>query len=124
MVAVQDANGNTVNGTFTFTARGTGSDGSTFQNHTTDHFNQRPDGTVGHRVLTVEDYARRLADDRPALAHHLSDGHGIPFADGVADEVLRAYHAGAHHPQAMPTHEHPQADLACDIVVEPVEVAP
>jgi hypothetical protein len=39
-------NGNTVNGTFTFTARGTGSDGSTFQNHTTDHFNQRPDGTV------------------------------------------------------------------------------
>jgi hypothetical protein len=39
-------NGNTVNGTFTFNVRGTGSDGSTFQNHVTDHFNQRPDGTV------------------------------------------------------------------------------
>jgi hypothetical protein len=39
-------NGKTVNGTFTFTAHGTGSDGSTFKNHTTDHFNQRPDGTV------------------------------------------------------------------------------
>ena len=39
-------NGNTVNGTFTFTAHWTGSDGSTFKNHTTDHFNERPDGTV------------------------------------------------------------------------------
>ena len=39
-------NGNTVNGTFTFNVRGTGSDGSTFSNHVTDHFNQRPDGTV------------------------------------------------------------------------------
>jgi hypothetical protein len=39
-------NGNTVNGTFTFNVRGTGSDGSTFQNHVTDHFNQRPYGTV------------------------------------------------------------------------------
>jgi hypothetical protein len=39
-------NGNTVNGTFTFNVRGTGSDGSTFSNHVTDHFNERPDGTV------------------------------------------------------------------------------
>jgi hypothetical protein len=39
-------NGNTVNGTFTFNVRGTGSDGSTFSNHVTDHFNARPDGTV------------------------------------------------------------------------------
>jgi len=39
-------NGSTVNGTFTFNVRGTGSDGSSFTNHSTDHFNQRPDGTV------------------------------------------------------------------------------
>jgi hypothetical protein len=39
-------NGKTVNGTFTFNARGVGSDGSTFRNHVTDHFNVRPDGTV------------------------------------------------------------------------------
>jgi hypothetical protein len=39
-------NGKTVNGTFTFTVHGTGSDGSTFRFHTTEHFNQRPDGTV------------------------------------------------------------------------------
>jgi hypothetical protein len=39
-------NGTTVNGTFTFNVRGTGSDGSTFTNHTTDHFNERPDGSV------------------------------------------------------------------------------
>src|SRR6266508_4082517 len=39
-------NGNTVNGTFTFNVRGSGSDGSTFKNHTTEHFNVRPDGTV------------------------------------------------------------------------------
>jgi hypothetical protein len=39
-------NGKTVNGTFTFTAHGTGSDGSTFKNHVTEHFNVRPDGTV------------------------------------------------------------------------------
>ena len=39
-------NGTTVNGTFTFTAHGTGSDGSTFKNHVTEHFNERPDGTV------------------------------------------------------------------------------
>ena len=39
-------NGQTVNGTFTFTVHGTGSDGSTFKNHATEHFNQRPDGTV------------------------------------------------------------------------------
>jgi hypothetical protein len=39
-------NGTTVNGTFTFNVHGTGSDGSTFSNHVTDHFNQRPDGSV------------------------------------------------------------------------------
>jgi hypothetical protein len=39
-------NGSTVNGTFTFNVRGTGSDGSSFTNHSTDHFNQQPDGTV------------------------------------------------------------------------------
>jgi hypothetical protein len=39
-------NGKTVNGTFTFSVRGTGSDGSTFTNQSTDHFNVRPDGTV------------------------------------------------------------------------------
>ena len=38
-------NGNTVNSTFTFTAHGTGSDGSTFKNHVTEHFNVRPNGT-------------------------------------------------------------------------------
>lgn len=41
-----NANGKTVNGTFTFNVHGTGSDGSTFSNHVTDHFNVRPDGTV------------------------------------------------------------------------------
>ena len=39
-------NGKTVNGTFTFTVHGEGSDGSTFRNHVTEHFNVRPDGTV------------------------------------------------------------------------------
>ena len=39
-------NGTTVNGTFTFSVRGTGSDGSTFSNHNVDHFNVVPDGTV------------------------------------------------------------------------------
>jgi hypothetical protein len=39
-------NGNTVNGTFTFNVRGTGSDGSTFNNHQNGHFNVRSDGTV------------------------------------------------------------------------------
>ena len=41
-----NANGSTVNGTFTFNVRGTGSDGSTFSNHSVDHFNARPDGSV------------------------------------------------------------------------------
>lgn len=41
-----NANGKVVEGTFTFNVRGTGSDGSTFANHVTDHFNQRPNGTV------------------------------------------------------------------------------
>jgi hypothetical protein len=41
-----NANGATVNGTFTFNVRGTGSDGSTFSNHVIDHFNVRPDGSV------------------------------------------------------------------------------
>ena len=39
-------NGNTVNGTFTFTVHATGSDGSTVKTHFTDHFNVRPDGSV------------------------------------------------------------------------------
>lgn len=39
-------NGKTVNGTFTFNIRGTGSDGSTFRTHLVDHFNERPDGSV------------------------------------------------------------------------------
>ena len=39
-------NGKTVNGTFTFTVHGTGSDGSTVRLHITEHFNERPDGTV------------------------------------------------------------------------------
>jgi hypothetical protein len=41
-----NANGATVNGTFTFNLRATGSDGSTINTHQVDHFNQRPDGTV------------------------------------------------------------------------------
>jgi len=39
-------NGKTVNGTFTFTVHATGSDGSTVKTHLTEHFNERPDGTV------------------------------------------------------------------------------
>jgi hypothetical protein len=39
-------NNQSANGTFTFSARGKGSDGSRFTFHTTEHFNQRPDGTV------------------------------------------------------------------------------
>ena len=38
--------GSTVNGTFTFDVRGTGSDGSTFSNSSVEHSNVRPDGTV------------------------------------------------------------------------------
>ncbi len=41
-----NANGRSVNGTFTFNIHGTGSDGSTLRNHVTDHFNERPNGTV------------------------------------------------------------------------------
>ena len=41
-----NANGTTVNGTFTFNLRATGSDGSTISTHQVDHFNVRPDGTV------------------------------------------------------------------------------
>ena len=41
-----NANGATVNGTFTFNLRATGSDGSTINTHQVDHFNARPDGTV------------------------------------------------------------------------------
>jgi hypothetical protein len=36
--------GKTVNGTFTFTVHGTGSDGSTFAVHSTDHFATTPTG--------------------------------------------------------------------------------
>jgi hypothetical protein len=39
-------NNQSATGTFTFSARGKGSDGSRFTFHTTEHFNQRPDGTV------------------------------------------------------------------------------
>jgi hypothetical protein len=39
-------NGKTVNGTFTFSVHGTGSDGSTLRNHSTAHFTSRPNGTV------------------------------------------------------------------------------
>jgi hypothetical protein len=38
-------NGGAVNGTFTFNVHGKGSDGSTFHNHVTDHFNVTPNGT-------------------------------------------------------------------------------
>jgi len=38
-------NGQTANSTFTFNIHGTGSDGSTFTNHVTEHFNARPSGT-------------------------------------------------------------------------------
>jgi hypothetical protein len=41
-----NANGATVNGTFTFNLHATGSDGSTINTHQVDHFNVRPDGTV------------------------------------------------------------------------------
>jgi len=41
-----NANGQTVNGTNTFNVSGTGSDGSTFNNHQVQHFNVRPDGSV------------------------------------------------------------------------------
>ena len=41
-----NANRSAVNGTFTFSARGTGSDGSTFSNHSVDHFNVRPSGST------------------------------------------------------------------------------
>jgi hypothetical protein len=39
-------NGSTVNGTFTFNVRGTGSNGSTFSNSNVEHFNVRRSGTV------------------------------------------------------------------------------
>jgi hypothetical protein len=41
-----NANGSTVNGTFTFNVTLWGSDGSRVSNHQVDHFNVRPDGTV------------------------------------------------------------------------------
>jgi hypothetical protein len=39
-------NRKTVNGTFTLTVHATGSDGSRVRTHVTEHFNERPDGTV------------------------------------------------------------------------------
>ena len=39
-------NGSTVNGTFTFSVRGTGSDGSKVRTNLVEHFNERPDGSV------------------------------------------------------------------------------
>jgi hypothetical protein len=41
-----NANGQTVNGTFTFNLKATGSDGSTINTHQVDHFNVQPDGTA------------------------------------------------------------------------------
>ena len=41
-----NANRSTLNGTSTFSVRGTGSDGATFASQSVDHFNVRPDGTV------------------------------------------------------------------------------
>ncbi len=41
-----NANRKSANGTFTFNLRGTGSDGSTLSHHLTEHFNERPNGTV------------------------------------------------------------------------------
>ncbi|MBA3288384.1 MAG: hypothetical protein H0U21_10220 [Acidimicrobiia bacterium] len=41
-----NANGNTVNGTFTFSVRGRTADGERISFHATEHFNVRPDGTV------------------------------------------------------------------------------
>jgi hypothetical protein len=41
-----NANKKSVNGTFTFNVHGTGSDGSTLRNHSVEHFNVRPDGSV------------------------------------------------------------------------------
>ena len=40
-----NANGKTVNGTFTFNLTGSYSDGTKINFHTVDHFNARPDGT-------------------------------------------------------------------------------
>ncbi|MDQ5840388.1 MAG: hypothetical protein M3537_04425 [Chloroflexota bacterium] len=39
-----NANGKTVNGTFTFNATGTNADGTRISTHGVDHFNVRPDG--------------------------------------------------------------------------------
>ena len=41
-----NANKKSVNGTFIFNVHGTSPDGSTFRNHTAEHFNERPNGTV------------------------------------------------------------------------------
>ena len=41
-----NANGQTTNGTFSFSVRGTTEDGDRINLHTTEHFNERPDGTV------------------------------------------------------------------------------
>lgn len=41
--------GKTVNGTFTFSLHGTGSDGSTISINLSQHFNERPDGTVNEQ---------------------------------------------------------------------------
>ncbi len=41
-----NVNGKTVNGTFTFSISGVGSDGSRLRLNSVEHFNQRPDGSV------------------------------------------------------------------------------
>lgn len=47
-------NNNTVEGTFTFSVRGKGSDGSAFHLSQVDHFNERPDGSVNEFFHCVD----------------------------------------------------------------------
>lgn len=49
-----NANGQAVNGTFTFSIRGTTEDGDQINFHNTEHFNERPDGTV-HEFFRCHD---------------------------------------------------------------------
>jgi len=49
-----NANGKTVNGTFTFNATGTNADGTRISTHGVDHFNVRPDG-VEHAFSLCRD---------------------------------------------------------------------
>ena len=49
-----------MNGTFTLNVRGTGSDGSTFSNHVTDHFNTTPTGAEFFFTHCHDDRGREL----------------------------------------------------------------